>query len=101
MRLQERNCATTIGTPYIFDDRVSFEDVADAMYEWWNTPEDERIECGRAGRKFCLEKGLTSKSMGDKMIQMINFMFKQDKIARPKYTLHKVKTTKYKEMGIV
>ena len=88
-------------TPYIFDDRSSFEDVADAMYEWWSTPADERTECGVAGRHFCLENGLTSKAMGDKMIQMINFMFKQDKIARPKYVLYKPETREYKEMGIV
>ena len=88
-------------TPYIFDDRVNFEDVADAMYEWWSTPADERTQCGIAGRQFCLDKGLTAKAMGHKMIEMINFLFNQDKISRPKYTLYKTKTIQYKEMGIV
>ena len=88
-------------TPYIFDDRVNFEDVADAMYGWWSTPADERIECGKAGRTFCLENGLNSKAMGEKMIQMINFMFNHPKDKRPRYRLTKVIKKQYKQMGIV
>jgi len=88
-------------TPYIFDDRVSFEDVALAMNDWFQTPYNERTECGLAGRQFCLENGLTSKQMADKMIEMIDFLFEQPKVNRPKYTLYKTEIIQYKEMGIV
>jgi glycosyltransferase involved in cell wall biosynthesis len=88
-------------TPYIFDDRCQYEDVADALYKWWTMSADEREECGEAGREFCLSHGLTSKQMGNKMIEMIDFLFTYPKEKRPKYTLNKVESTTYKEMGIV
>ena len=88
-------------TPYIFDDRVQFEDVADAIYKWWETPKNVRDECGQAGREFCLFHGLTAKQMGTKMIELIDFLFTQPRQKRPRYTLNKVEQKQYKEMGIV
>jgi len=88
-------------TPYIFDDRCSFEDIGDAIYYWWNMESKERLECGKAGRNFCLTDGLTAEAMGNKMIDMIEFMFTIPKEVRPKYTLTKVVKQQYKEMGIV
>ena len=88
-------------TPYIFDDRCQYEDVAEAMYGWWTTPAEQREECGLAGREFCLSRGLTSKQMGNKMIEMLDFLFNNPKEKRPKYTLNKVEPKTYKEMGIV
>ena len=88
-------------TPYIFDDRCNFEDVAEAIYGWWITPADQRKKCGEEGRKFCLTHGLTAEAMGDKMCDMINFLFKYPKENRPKYTLHKTETKQYNEIGIV
>lgn len=88
-------------TPYIFDDRCQYEDVANALYKWWTMSADEREECGEAGREFCLSHGLTSKQMGNKMIEMIDFLFAYPKEKRPMYTLNKVESTTYKEMGIV
>ena len=88
-------------TPYIFDDRCQYEEVSDAIAAWYFTPAEEREECGEAGREFCLSHGLTSKQMGNKMIEMIDFLFDYPKDKRPKYTLNKVESTTYKEMGIV
>jgi len=88
-------------TPYIFDDRASYEDVAVAMYGWWVTPEDEREDNGLEGRTFCLEKGLTAENMSSKMVEMIKFLINNPKQKRPKYTLTKVESKQYKEMGIV
>ena len=88
-------------TPYIFDDRASYLDVADAIYGWYLTPEDEREDFGAEGRQFCLEKGLTSKQMSGKMVKMIKFLLDNPKQKRPKYTLTKVESKQYKEMGIV
>ena len=39
-------------TPYIFDDRCSYEDVADKILEWYNTDKKERDEAGLKGREF-------------------------------------------------
>ena len=88
-------------TPYIFDDRVKFEDVGNAILEWYDTMPDRRVECGLEGREFCLQNGLTSKQMADKMVEMMNFLFDNPKEKRPKYTLSKVELVTYKEMGIV
>jgi glycosyltransferase involved in cell wall biosynthesis len=88
-------------TPYIFDDRAKYEDVAHAINEWYIDGEDSREEAGLDGRQFCLDNGLTSKQMSSKMVEMIKFLLDNPKQKRPKYTLTKVKTTKYQEMGIV
>ena len=39
--------------------------------------------------------------MSSKMVEMIKFLLDNPKQKRPKYTLTKVKTTQYQEMGIV
>ena len=88
-------------TPYIFDDRPNYREVSDAIYNWWEIPKDERKSCGSAGRDFCLTHGLTSKQMADKMIDMIDLLFTQPREKRPRYTLNKIESIEYNEMGIV
>jgi len=88
-------------TPYIFDDRVQFEDVAKAIMYWYTTDAERRTECGLAGREFCLENGLTSEQMGNKMIEMIDYLFESKTSTRPRFTLNKVKQIKYENAGIV
>ena len=88
-------------TPYIFDDRVDFKDVGNAIKYWYDVIPAKRKEFGLAGREFCLQNGLTSKQMADKMVEMMNFLFDNPKEKRPKYTLSKVELVTYKEMGIV
>jgi len=87
-------------TPYIFDDRVCFEDVGNAIREWWETSDTKRQEAGIAGREFCLTHGLTAKQMGESMIQHIDFLFNQPKDSRPRYTFNKVESTQYENIGI-
>lgn len=88
-------------TPYIFDDRVNFEDVADAIMYWYNTPETLRNEMGMAGRTWALANGLTAEQMGNKMISMFRDLFTMHKEARPMYTVTKVEAPKYERTGIV
>ena len=45
--------------------------------------------------EFVLLKGT------DKMVEMMNFLFNNPKEKRPRYTLSKVESVTYKEMGIV
>lgn len=88
-------------TPYIFDDRVRFEDVADAFTYWYNIPEQLRHDMGQTGRKWALENGLTAEQMGNKMISMIDYLFTAKQMARKRYTLTSVTETKYEQIGIV
>jgi glycosyltransferase involved in cell wall biosynthesis len=88
-------------TPYIFDDRVRFEDVADAIMYWYNTPETSRKEMGLSGRTFCENNGLTAETMGNKMIEMFQYLFNTPREARPLFTVTKTTQTKYERTGIV
>ena len=88
-------------TPYIFDDRVRFEDVADAIMYWYTTPETLRDEMGYAGREWALKNGLTAEQMGQSMITMIDYLFETPRESRPMYTLTKVEKLNYKRTGIV
>jgi glycosyltransferase involved in cell wall biosynthesis len=88
-------------TPYIFDDRVRYEDVADAIAYWYNTPETLREQMGLSGREWALKNGLTAQQMGQKMIWMIDYLFEAKPMDRPRYTLTQVKQQKYETTGIV
>ena len=87
-------------TPYIFDDRCRFEDVADAIYQWWHMPADVRESCGNDGRSFCIDNGLTATSMGNKMIEMIDYLLSRGPIQKPRYTFNQVTEKKYENIGI-
>jgi glycosyltransferase involved in cell wall biosynthesis len=88
-------------TPYIFDDRCKFEDVADAMYHWWNADSDLRQLAGQEGRSFCLTHGLTAAAMGEKMIKLIDQLFEIKPNVANRYKLETVESTSYENIGIV
>ena len=88
-------------TPYIFDDRCKYEDVADAIRYWYDMSKLERDTRGLAGRQWAMENGLTAHQMGKKMIEMIDYLFESKLETRARYTLNKVTTKKYEKTGIV
>jgi len=88
-------------TPYIFDDRVRYEDVADAIRYWYEIPLYRRSEMAEAGREWALKNGLTAEQMGNKMIELINYLFNVTKDARPSYTFAAFEDKKYEKTGIV
>jgi glycosyltransferase involved in cell wall biosynthesis len=88
-------------TPYIFDDRAQFEDISDAIMYWYSMTEENRAACGFEGRTWALSNGLTAEQMGNKMIHMMDYLFSVNKQPRPSYTLNKVTTKKYTNLGIV
>ena len=88
-------------TPYIFDDRVRYEDVADAIRYWYDIPLYRRSEMAEAGREWALKNGLTAEQMGNKMIEMIDYLFKSKTNYRVRYTLNKVESKTYEKIGIV
>lgn len=88
-------------TPYIFDDRVQFEDVADAIMYWYETPNTLRSELAEAGREWALKNGLTAEQMGRKMIEMIDYLFACKRKARPLFTVTKLQPNICTQTGIV
>lgn len=48
----------SVPTPYIFDDRADFRDVGQALYEWYKTPKEERIQSGMKGREYILDQSV-------------------------------------------
>lgn len=88
-------------TPYIFDDRVNFEDVADAIRYWYDMEPKMREASGICGRVWAMQNGLTAETMGNKMIEMFNYLFSVHKQPRPKFTLNQVNQVSYQQTGIV
>ena len=64
-------------TPYIFDDRCSHEDVADALFEWYEIGSEERERCGELGRQFVKDNniGMDAKEMCNRFIESMDKTF--------------------------
>jgi len=69
------NLNGSVPTPYIFDDRVNDNDVADAIMKMYRLSKKKRKEKGLKGRKFVIEN-LSNKIMCDKMIDGIDTAIK-------------------------
>ena len=81
------SCQGSPLTPYIFDDRCSFEDAGEALLEWYNVGSEERARCGELGRQFVLNEGrMTAKHLSDSFIKNIDTCLEKWK-PREKYTL--------------
>ena len=60
-------------TPYIFDDRCDYRDVAQKLYEWYNTAPDIRARYGLEGRNWLLgESGMNAAEMSKRFINAID-----------------------------
>ncbi len=83
--------AGSVPTPYIFDDRVSSEDVAEALLKVYNLPLKERMARGESGRKWATseEAGLTGKAMSESIIKYVNKTIDTFK-PRPAFDLIKI-----------
>ena len=56
-----RTLAGSPPTPYIFDDRADWVDVADRIKEWYDMTSEEREECGFKGHEFvCGDESMMS-----------------------------------------
>ena len=69
------NLNGSVPTPYIFDDRVNDNDVANAIMKMYKLSKKKRKEKGLKGRKFVIEN-LSNKIMCDKMIDGIDTAIK-------------------------
>ena len=64
-------------TPYIFDDRCSYEDAAKALKQWYDTPAERRTECGLEGSVWVnsVESGMSARHMGQRFIDSMDGTF--------------------------
>jgi glycosyltransferase involved in cell wall biosynthesis len=81
----------SVPTPYIFDDRADFRDIGNALYEWYNTPKEERKSSGLKGREFISnsEVGMTRTLMADRVSKSIKDTL-ENFTPRTKFSLHLV-----------
>jgi glycosyltransferase involved in cell wall biosynthesis len=66
-----RSIQGSIPTPYIFDDRVKIEDVANAMKVWYTIPAEERMQFGKEGRQYLIDNRMNAKGMCENVINDI------------------------------
>ena len=82
-------------TPYIYDDRCSWEDAVERIKEVYNLSPEERKKRGLAGRKWAIseEAGFTGETQGKRVIEAFDELFETWK-PREKYEL--INTNEYK-----
>jgi len=90
----------SIPTPYIYDDRCDFRDVAKAIEDCYNLSTDERNNRGMAGRDWVLsnESMMSAAHMCDNVISTINETISTFK---PKKQFELIKTEKLERKKIV
>ena len=85
------SCQGSPLTPYIFDDRCSFEDGGEALLEWYKVGPEERERCGEIGRQWVQsdDARMTAKHLSESFIENIDTCLEKWK-PREKYTLEVV-----------
>jgi glycosyltransferase involved in cell wall biosynthesis len=82
-----RSTTGSVPTPYIFDDRVDFIDVAPLIRDWYDMGREERKAAGLKGRKYFMGEGkLNREAMCQALVDGIEGAFANWK-PRKKYTL--------------
>jgi len=82
------NLNGSVMTPYIFDDRVNDNDVANSILKIYQMGKQSRKENGQKGREWAL-KNLSSEVMCNKMIEGIDTTLKNYK-PKEKFNLYKI-----------
>lgn len=74
-----RSLQGSIPTPYIFDDRTDWIDVADKIEDWFNTSHEERERVGELGRQYGYleEVSFTAKDMCGRFIKDMDKAFEK------------------------
>ena len=98
-----RSLQGSIPTPYIFDDRVRFEDVADAIIYWYEMSPEQRNENGLKGHAWVNgeESMMSARRMSERFIECINTCL-TNWTPRKRFTLFKVEQEpKFDKVGII
>jgi glycosyltransferase involved in cell wall biosynthesis len=72
-----RSIQGSVPTPYIFDDRVAFEDLAKAMQSWYSVSPDMREALGQLGREWVesSESRMSIKYLGAGATKCLDYLF--------------------------
>lgn len=98
-----RSLQGSIPTPYIFDDRVKFEDVAEAIRYWYDMSSEKRKQCGMAGREWVAgeESMMSARRMSERFIECINTCL-SNWTPRKRFTLFKVEQEpNFDKVGVI
>jgi glycosyltransferase involved in cell wall biosynthesis len=90
-------------TPYIFDDRVDFRDVAKAIRYWYDMDKEERNEAGLAGHDWVCgnESNMSARRMSERFIECIETCLEKW-TPRKKFTMYKVEQSqKIEKSGVI
>jgi hypothetical protein len=82
------NLNGSVPTPYIFDDRVNDDDVAESIMKMYKFGKKKRKDKGLKGREFMINN-LSNKIMCDKMIEGIETTLENWK-PRKRFDLYKI-----------
>jgi glycosyltransferase involved in cell wall biosynthesis len=88
-----RSLCGSPATPYIYDDRASIEDIAQAIKTLYELSPEDRQSKGRAGYQWATgdEAGFTAKKMCARIVEGIEATFESfKKYPRSRYELYKV-----------
>lgn len=82
-------------TPYIYDDRCTPEDAADAILKVYELGKEERDKKGQAGREWCLsdESKFEATAMANTVIETLDEGFESFE-PRPTYDIYKIEERK-------
>jgi glycosyltransferase involved in cell wall biosynthesis len=82
----------SVPTPYIIDDKIDIQDLANAMRYWYDIPKEERKKMGMKGHEFFMtpEHGYNAKRMCDTLIEGMEGAFENWK-PRKRFDLFKIK----------
>ena len=90
-------------TPYIFDDRCDFKDVADAIKYWYDMPKDEREHRGELGYDWVCgdESNMSARRMSERFIECMEECFEKW-TPRKRFTMYKInQTQKIEKPGVI
>ena len=90
-------------TPYIFDDRVDFRDVAEAIKYWYDMSKEDRDHRGQLGHDWVCgeESNMSAKNMSRRMAECIDECFEKW-TPKKKFTLYKVtKSKQIEKPGVI
>jgi glycosyltransferase involved in cell wall biosynthesis len=90
-------------TPYIFDDRVDYKDVALGIKYWHDLLPETRKEYGMAGHTWVSgnESNMSARRMGDRFIECINTCLEKW-TPRKRFTTYKIEQSKkFEKVGVL
>lgn len=87
-----RSLMGSMQTPYIFDDRCDWEEVAEKIKEWYDVGEYERAAAGRDGRKYCMRQdvGMEAGEMNRRVILNLENCIREFK-PKPRFKVYSTK----------